>query len=165
MTDYDEQAKPLPKRRGPKNKYESWMADKIIEVAEGGGFHAAMMVELGITNDTFYRWKREIPEFKEACEQADLVSLALQERMLVQGALGQIKNFNFSAVAMVLNNKYKAQYQRTGNETNVSITNNTLNVSSDEVRNKIAQKLELIKSKGVELTPQGMLENVKRESD
>lgn len=136
-----------------RDKYKPEMCDVVIQVANDGGFHAAMMVALDIGNDTFYRWKREIPEFKEAVEKADLISLALQEAALMDGMLGKIKGYNFSANAMILNNKYKALYQRTDGGSTTDITINTINLTPEQLDTKIAQKLEKLKSMGIELKP------------
>lgn len=143
----------IPATTGHLGKYRPDMCDVVIQVANDGGFHAAMMVALDIGNDTFYRWKREIPEFKEAVEKADLISLALQEAALMDGMLGKIKGYNFSANAMILNNKYKALYQRDGAGGNTEITINTVNLSPEQLDTKIAQKLEKLKSMGIELKP------------
>ena len=140
----------IPAKAGRTSSYRSEMCNLVIKVAEDGGFHAAMMVALGIGNDTFYRWKREIPEFKEAVEKADLVSLAIQEAALMDGMLGKIKGYNFSANAMILNNKYKSLYQKEANNT-TDITINTINLTPEQLDNKIAQKLEKLKTMGIEL--------------
>ena len=133
-------------------KYKPEMCDIVVQVANDGGFHAAMMVALGIGNDTFYRWKREIPEFKEAVEKADLISLALQEAILMDGMLGKIKGYNYSANSKILDNKYKALYQKDGSG-NTEITINTVNLTPEQLDNKIAQKLEKLKTMGIELKP------------
>jgi hypothetical protein len=137
-------------KRGAPTKYEDWMCDKVVEVAQDGGFHAAMMVACGIDNDTFYRYKREIPEFKDAVEYADLISLAIQEATLIAGSRGEIRNYNFASNAMILSNKYRALYK--GNEgssnTEININNNTINLSPQERDDKIAQILQKLKSAG-----------------
>jgi len=137
-------------RRGAPCKYETWMCDTVIDIAQSGGFHAAMMVACGIDNDTFYRYKREIPEFKEAVECADLISLAIQEATLVAGARGEIKNYNFASNAMILSNKYRALYKGTegGNNTEININNNTINLSPKERDDKIAQIMQKLKATG-----------------
>lgn len=150
----------IPATRGAPSKYRSEMCDTIIKVAQDGGFHAAMMMACGISNDTFYRWKNEIPEFKDAVAQADIISLAFQEAVLVDGMLGKIKNYNFSANAMALNNKWRAQYSRvnggSGDTTEINI--NAINLSPKEIDSKIAQVLEKLKKSGNDYTAQ-LLEN------
>jgi hypothetical protein len=158
----------LPTTRGAPSKYRPEMCNIVIQVANDGGFHAAMMVACGIGNDTFYRWKKEIPEFKEAVDQADLISLALQEAVLVDGMLGKIKNYNFNANAMILNNKWRAHYARvnsSGGDTNIEITNNTINLSKDEIDNKIAQVLERLKKSGTDYTTNLIEHNPVHEDD
>lgn len=145
------EAEILPARRGAPTKYKVEMCDVIKAVATDGGFHAAMMVACGITNDTFYRWQREIPEFREAVAQADLISLALQEAALMDGMMGRIKNYNFNANAMILNNKYKALYTRGEGSGNTEVTINTINLTPDQMDIKISQKLEKLRSMGIDL--------------
>ena len=147
------EAEILPAKRGAPTKYKPEMCDIVQAVAHDGGFHAAMMVACGITNDTFYAWKRDIPEFKEAVEKADLISLALQEAALMDGMMGKIKNYNFSANAMILNNKYKALYTRGEGSGNTEVTINTINLTPDQIDTKIAQKLEKLRSMGIDLKP------------
>lgn len=141
-------------KTGPKRKFESWMCDKIIEVAQTGGHIPAMCAAIGIrSEDTFHRWKREYPEFKEAYEEARTVSKGVYENLLLQGAMGTIPHFNFNAVAMIMNNKFPDEYKRgaNGSNTNTEITINQLSLTPEQVDYKISQKLEKLKSMGIEL--------------
>ena len=68
------------------------------------------------------------------------------------GAMGQIKGFNPTTFAMIMNNKFGDEYKRgTGSNTEVTITNNTLKLSSDEVQAKIEQKINNLQKLGVDL--------------
>lgn len=142
-------------KRGPEPKYQPWMCDKVLEIAQEGKHVAEMLIAIGVrSKDTFYRWLKEYPEFGEAYEESKLISQAVHERILLQGALGQIPNFNFSAFAMIMNNKFPDEYKRgtgQGNNTEIVINNNTMNLTRDEIDLKIAQKLEQLKLLGVEI--------------
>lgn len=132
--------------------YEPWMCQKIVEVARRGGHIAAMCEEIGIrSEDTFHRWKRENPDFKAAYEHARLASKAVYEERLLQGALGLIPGFNATAFAMLMNNKFPEEYKRE-HKASTEITINSLNVSPEQIEYKIAQKMDLLKSMGVDLT-------------
>jgi hypothetical protein len=126
---------------------------KMIEIAENGGHQAAMCIALGIkSEDTFYRWKREFPEFKEMCEQAKLHSKATYEKIGLKGMMGDISGFNATTYALTMNNKFRDEY-KPPNDAGNTITHNTLNInlSADELSYKIAQKLEVLRSFGEEI--------------
>lgn len=140
----------LPSKTGPKSKFEDWMCDKIKEIAEAGGHTVAMCLAIGISQDTFHRWKKDIPEFKEAYEESKLLSQAFYENAVLLGALGKIPGYNHKAMEMIMNNKFK-EYQRTAEKVNTTeITINQLNLSPHELTNKIAQKMEKLKALGFE---------------
>lgn len=146
----------LQARTGPKRKFELWMCDAIIEVAKNGGHISAMCDAIGIkSEDTFHRWKKEYPEFGSAYEEARTVSKGVYENLLLQGAMGKIPGFNFNAIAMLMNNKFPDEYKRGANgsstNANTEITINQLTLSPEQVQYKINQKLEKLKSLGVNL--------------
>ena len=140
------------------SKYKPWMCDKIVEVAEQGGHVPAMLKAIGVrSKDTFYRWLREYPDFKDAYEASKVVSQAFYEEVLLAGALGKIKGYNFNSIAMVMNNKFNDEYKRsaTGSNTEVNIgTMNTLNqLNGKELDKKIEnlqKKLNLIPKDGAD---------------
>jgi len=144
---------------GPKPKFNTEYCDHIVSVASQGGHIPAMMVAIGIkSKDTWYRWQREYPEFKEAVEWAEIVSQAYLEKVGLQGMLGEIPNFNSTTYALIMNNKFGSEYKRNPNGnagTEINITNNTLNLTSEQVQQKIAQKLEKLKSLGVDIEHTG----------
>jgi hypothetical protein len=139
-------------------RYEPWMADKIIEVAENGGHVSAMCKAIGIrSRDTFYRWLKEYPELNEAYEKSKTVSQAFYEEVLLAGALGKIKNYNFNSIAMILNNKFGDEYKRSASgsstEINIGSINSIEQLTSQELDKKIAQlqkKLNLVTEDNVE---------------
>ncbi len=146
----------IPAKRGPKKKFELWMCDAIIEVARTGGHISTMCETIGIKSEnTFHMWKKEYPEFASAYEEARTVSKGVYENLLLQGAMGKIPGFNFNAIAMLMNNKFPDEYKRGANgsntNSNTEITINQLTLSPEQVQYKINQKLEKLKSLGVNL--------------
>jgi len=137
-------------RPGPESKYSPEACDKIIKIAAQGGHIPAMCLAAGCrSKDTWYRWQDEHPEFKEAVEMAKLVSQAFYESIGLKGMLGEIKDFNSTIFAMVMNNKFREDYSRgTGNNTEVTINNNTLNLTSEQIKDRIAQTMEKLQSLG-----------------
>lgn len=141
----------LPKKPR-KRKYDPTMCAKIISVAEEGGHIPAMLKAIGVrSKDTFYRWLREYPDFKEAYESSKIASQAFYEEVLLAGALGKIKGYNFNSIAMVMNNKFSDEYKRsaTGSNTEVNIgsINSIEKLGGAELDRKIAllqKKLNII---------------------
>ncbi len=144
----------LIKGVGAPSKYSPDCCTKILKIAEQGGHIPAMMREIGIkSKDTWYRWQKDYPEFRDAVEQAEIVSQAFYEEMGLRGTLGQIPNFNASTYALIMNNKFNKDYKRNPSATEVNITNNTLNLTTEQLDDKIAQAMEKVKSLGFDIGP------------
>ena len=144
---------------GPKRQFQPDYCNAICEVAAEGGHIPAMMLRIGIrSKDTWYRWQREYPEFKEAVEWAEIISQAYLEKVGLKGMMGEIPGFNSTTYALIMNNKFGQEYKRNPNgsgSTEINITNNTMNLTSEQVQQKIAQKLEKLKSLGVDIENTG----------
>lgn len=114
----------------------------IIAAGNEGAGVAGMCVALGIkSRDTFYNWVKYHPEFAEAYNTARLGRQAMHEEVLLAGVLGKIKNFNFPALAMIMNNMYPDDYSRSGSSSGTSI--NIGSVNTIETNNKsLDQTLE-----------------------
>ncbi len=119
-----------------------------------GGYHAAMMLACGIGKTQFYEWKNTIPEFKEAVDYADTISLTKLEDTLNKLGTGEYRG-NVNAVLAVLNNKWKTDYSRSASteSTEITINNNTLNLTSEQVSTKITEKLEKMRRMGFDFIP------------
>lgn len=128
--------------------YEPWMCGAIIEVAKDGGHIAAMCIRIGIkSEDTFHRWKREIPEFAEAYSESKLYAKALHENIFWKGCTGQIPGFQVTGYLALLHNKFKEEWKRDGSGgMEINITNNTL--SLEQLDSKIAQTQEVLQRAG-----------------
>lgn len=146
---------------GPKSKFDTWTDEeksealnKMIEIAQRGGHQSEMCLALGLkSEDTFYRWKREIPEFKEMCDTAALHSKAFYENIGLNGTLGRIPNFSATTYAIIVNNKFRDEYKPANDSGNTinNTTVNVLNMSTEELDYKIAQKLEVLRKFGEEI--------------
>lgn len=150
-------------RRGPETKYSPDMCTVILDIARTGGHIAKMLVELGVCKDTFYRWQKQFPEFKEAVERAKDISQAFYEELGLRGLTGDIPHFNATVYALVMNNKFGDDYRRgSGSNTEVTINNNnhTVQLTADEITQKISQKLDKLKSLGVDLS---VMEGIKHD--
>src|SRR5262249_12296661 len=114
----------------------------MIDAAKSGGFNSAYAIALGLkSEDTFYRWKKDIPEFAEWCKEADLYC----KHNLETHAMNQISGAsrgNATTLAIMLRNKFGDEYKHPseGSSTN-NTTNNYLVLTKDELREKIAGQL------------------------
>jgi hypothetical protein len=139
----------IPKKRGPKTKYTPDACKKIIEAAGKGAHVAGMCVAIGIASeDTFFRWVREIPEFAEAYKEAQLISKAFYEDQLLRGSLGLTKGFNATSMAMIMNNKFPQDYKRgTGSNTEINIGSiNQVAIDPEDLDRKLEEAKAKLKA-------------------
>ncbi len=61
---------------GRPTKYKVKMCKQVIELMKIGASKVEVCAELGISKDTFFRWKKEIPEFSDSVERGELLSEA-----------------------------------------------------------------------------------------
>lgn len=139
---------------GRPSTYKPEYCEKIIDAAAQGKHIAGMMMAINVkSKETWYEWKKKYPEFNSAVEFAtNVVSKAFYEEVGLRGMMGEIEKFNATTWATVMNNKFKDEYSRGPNGAGTEITINTVNYSSEEMTQKIAQKLEKMKSLGVDLS-------------
>ena len=73
-------------------------------------------------------------------------SKAFYEKLGLLGATGKVKDFNPSTYALIMNNKFSDEYKRSGSGgTEITVNNNTLNLTAEQLDSKIAQKLAKVK--------------------
>lgn len=137
----------IPKKQGPKSKYNPKFCEVIKEAAAKGSHVAGMCVAIGIASeDTFFRWVREIPEFNEAYKEAQLISKAFYEEQLLRGSLGLVKGFNATSMAMIMNNKFPEDYKRGAGGSNTEINIGSINSIAVDPE-ELDRKLEEAKAK------------------
>lgn len=116
--------------RNRSDDYNPEMCELIVEAGKNGKLIAGMMVSIGIrSRTTFNKYRNEHPEFDQAYQDAKLESQAIHEDILLQGAMGKIKNFNFSSMAMRMNNAFPEDYNRSG------VGGNSINIDKLQVNN------------------------------
>lgn len=144
---------------GPESDYDPSYCDAIVTVAAQGGHQAEMCLACGVkSRTTLYNWREKHPEFDEAYQFAQLVSLAYHEKVQLAGAMGMLPGFNSTTMAVIMNNKFGEDYKRGagGNaSTEINITNNTVNLTSEEMDARIAQITEKLKSSGIDVLSLG----------
>ncbi len=145
----------MKKRKAPNSKYKPSMCDTVIEVAKRGGFHAAMMLELGVGHTAFYNYIQRYPEFAAAVERADLIIQAKNESILSEIAENKSAG-DFKATSYILQTKFAKEYARERMDMNAitanNITINNLTLTSEERDYKIAQLSEKLRSAGYDLS-------------
>lgn len=134
-------------RCGAKSLYQPWMCEEAIRQGIKGKFVSHIAATLGVCTKTLYNWQDQYPEFKEAMDWAKSYSLAYHEEALIKGIKGG-KGYNFAPNAFILSNKWKAEYSKSNDEGKTDITINNLNLSSDEIKEKIAQISEKLQARG-----------------
>lgn len=145
---------------GPQSKYSPEMCQIIIDIGKRGDHITSMRAALGgISKQTWYDWQEKYPEFKDAVEQARLFSQEWWEQAGKNGTVGLLKGFKPNSYAYIMGNKFPDEYKQAGNTTEVTVHNNTLNLTSDQITQKIAQKLEKFKSLGI------VIDGIEAESD
>lgn len=142
--------------RGRPRVYSPDMCAKIIEVAAAGGHIPAMCLAIGIrSKDTWYRWKEEYPEFREAVEYAELISQAYYEELLHKAGTGQVPGCNFNSIAMIMNNKFSTEYKRSANSASTEINIGSINSIERLDEATLDKKIAAMNKKLSLLTPQG----------
>lgn len=140
------------------NRYESWMCDKIIEVAAKGGFLSHMCLELGVSSkNTLYNWMNDHPEFKESYEIAKLFQQGFYEDIAKKIAIGELKG-DYRALALIMNNKYSDEYKRIHDkpitEINIGVINNVKQLGTDDLirrAEELTEDLRLIEHNPIEV--------------
>lgn len=86
-------------------KYSKEMADKICALISQGNYQCVAAACVGISEDTFYAWRKKYPEFSESLKKAD----ALAEAKRVQTIL-QAGNDSWQAAAWYLERKHRDRW-------------------------------------------------------
>ncbi len=125
------------------SKYDKEYCNLVRIIRSQGYSLAALRSHLGISKDTFYRWKKEYPEFGEAVELSDDDSQAFYERTGKRAMLGEIKID--SKIWKEMQDRQHGSVQSTeGNKTEINIGNmNVLQqLSNEELQKKIEAKMK-----------------------
>ena len=120
---------------------------EVIELMKNGKSITKVCAEFGITRQTFYNWKDNYPEFKDAVELGVVKSQAWWEDTMQDGAQGKIKYFDSRAASFMMASRfddYKEQPKNPGVTNNFLI--NVEGLSDDELNKKI---IDMAKRSGV----------------
>ena len=96
-------------------KYKPSMCKVVIDLMQEGASQQEVLAVLDISNDTFYRWKKENEEFSETIKRGVQLSQGWWER---QGRVSlKDREFNYTGWYMNMKNRFKwADKQEVKNE-------------------------------------------------
>jgi hypothetical protein len=105
-------------------KYKPSMCKVVIDLMQEGASQQEVLAVLDISNDTFYRWKKENEEFSETIKRGVQLSQGWWER---QGRVSlKDREFNYTGWYMNMKNRFKwADKQEVKQEGNVTIVMDT----------------------------------------
>ena len=105
-------------------KYKPEMCKTVIDLMKEGASQQEVLATLDISNDTFYRWKKENAEFSETIKRGIQLSQAWWEK---KGRISlDDRQFNSTLWYMNMKNRFKwADKQEVKNEGNITIVMDT----------------------------------------
>lgn len=92
------------------NPYNAELCDKAYPLFLEGRSVTQVCVALGIVKDTYYRWKKEHPEFAAMAQAGEEASQAWWESRGEQGMFGEIDKFSGTPWIFVMKNRFKDSY-------------------------------------------------------
>lgn len=125
---------------------------QLLELMATGAKDCDVYAKWDISKDTFYRWLREHPEFKEAYEKGLPKAQSVWEDVGKQGMMGHIKGFNFNAWIAFMNNKFgwtPKNQEGTTNNINIGNVNVFQSKSKEELIDYISTSVTNLKTAGV----------------
>ena len=114
----------MVREMGRPTKYKPEMCETVIELMKEGASQYEVLATLGISEDTFYRWKKENEEFSESIKRGSQLSQAWWEK---EGRISlDDRQFNSTLWYMNMKNRFKwADKQEVKNEGNITIVMDT----------------------------------------
>ena len=143
-------------RVGRPTKFKKRYCREVIEKMAEGEFDCNICADWEISADTFYRWRRENPEFKEAHK----IGIAKCESWWIKNGLADNVNFKFWIALMKKKFNYAGtQGKQDGNKT-VNIDNmNILALSEAEMNGKLAHLMDKYGAENLQDLKQITVEN------
>lgn len=130
-------------------KYSAELCAEVYKLMSAGLSDIEVMAQWGISKDTFYRWKREKPEFKEAHERGQVAFDAQHEAI---GKMGMMKTVDVDYQFWRDLGKYRHGWtdKQPDSTNNTQININILKQQSNkELIEYIKQNIELVPELGI----------------
>jgi hypothetical protein len=96
----------MPKKVGRPTKYNKKFCITAFNFLKKGFSKEALAGKIGISKKTLYSWEDSFPEFLNAIKRGEVASQLFWEKMGIQGARGEIKNFNSVAWLFNMKNRF-----------------------------------------------------------
>lgn len=135
-----------PARIGPPIKYTPDYCEKIQLARLDGSSITRARVRLGIARSTYYEWKKNYPEFAEACEKAEDLAASWWEET-GKDAMLKKTDIQVQLYNQMMDRQFgsiKAQ-EATKTEINIGNMNVLQNLSAEEFQQRLQQKLAALK--------------------
>lgn len=91
------------------SKYDPAMCDRVVELGKQGASQKMMAADLGISNTTWKKWKKDNAEFGDAVDLALVHSQAYWERLMLVNA--ENRNFNTRMVEIAVRGQFQEDYR------------------------------------------------------
>lgn len=102
----------------PRQKYTKDTPRQVMGLFARGKSVGAVCASLGITNETYIKWQKDYPEFKEAVELGKMLEQEHWEQIGYEAMLGKIKDFNSQVWSLTVKNRfnYKEKTELSGDQ-------------------------------------------------
>lgn len=118
---------------------ENWV-EIIRGVAEQGGMNVHLQQALNISRDTYDKWMKEVPEFKEEIETTkEMSEIWWVEKAMNAIENGQSKMFNQHLWSFIVKNKFPYNWRE---KTEVDVTSQGEKINNAPIQIEILKKGE-----------------------
>lgn len=93
--------------------YESWMAEKALELLSAGKSLTYVAAKIGVSRETVYAWKQDISEFSDSVKKGLALSQAHWEDVLEQAATGANPDANPATLIFTMKNRFREDWPDT----------------------------------------------------
>ncbi len=143
----------IKKPAGRPSTYDESMIKTMLDAKDQGASDTQVMKMLGVCRDTFYRWLRENPEFKEAHNYAKIAEEVHWDRVGEFGIMNP-KAVNGPLYVAYMKKRFKSWQESAApvsaqqNSINIhSMTvNNVASLSTEELEKQVQARLEALKA-------------------
>ena|SRR6476646_10678303 len=126
---------------GRPSDFNSEYCEEVIKLMADGALDYNLCAKWGISRQTLWRWKNDIPEFSDAYDKGMELCECWWSEWGKQGMQGKIRGFNFMAWQSFMNNKFNWKQKSDAPQINIGNMNVLSSKSNDELLEILNQKL------------------------
>lgn len=115
---------------------------RVQELFRRGMTEAEVRNDIGVTRGTIERWRSKYEIFQEAYERGLDGSHAWWADFIRRGVSGEVSGFNVAGTKFMMKNMFREDYDE---DRNIKVEGSVVHLSDDELRKRIAVKMESIK--------------------